>query len=256
MGHIEGKLAANNHELLNLSGLAPPTDRLEVVMAEKASIVSPTDERKARALNEKGLQQYQRWEIEEAIESFEKATKLVPTHPDYHLNLARALARFGNYDRALKALGEFVRYESDVRLVDRFEVLFANAMDEVETLITEKMTKRGVPLDEIGASIQMWLEYRIALGRRPLSIRRPQSWAAALDYTVRKINFRDVVLKELSMIYGVSESSIRSHHKDLVKTLDIMPCDYRYFRGKSNPLDKLVEAAAMLEEMERRFREP
>jgi tetratricopeptide (TPR) repeat protein len=227
-----------------------------MVMAEKANIVSPTDEREARALNERGLQQYQRWEIEEAIESFEKATKLVPTHPDYHLNLARALARFGNYDRALKALGEFVRYESDVRLVDRFEMLFANAMDEVETLITEKMTKKGVPLDEVGAAIQMWLEYRIALGRRPLSIGKPQSWAAALDYTVRKVNFRDAALEELSEIYGVSESSIRSHHDDLVETLDLMPCDYRYFRDRDNPLDKLVEAAAMLEELERRFREP
>jgi tetratricopeptide (TPR) repeat protein len=227
-----------------------------MVMAEKANIVSPTDEREAQALNEKGLQQYQRWEIEEAIESFEKATKLVPTHPDYHLNLARALARFGNYDRALKALGEFVRYESDVRLVDRFEVLFVNAMDKVETLITEKMTKRGVPLDEIGAAIQMWLEYRIALGRRPLYIRKPQAWAAALDYTVRKVNFRDVVLNDLSEIYVVSEPSIRSHHENLVETLDIMPCDYRYFRGKSNPLDKLVEAAVMLEELERRFRAP
>jgi tetratricopeptide (TPR) repeat protein len=227
-----------------------------MVMAEKTNIVSPTDEREARALNEKGLQQYQRWEIEEAIESFEKATALVPTNSDYHLNLARALARFGNYDRALKALAEFVRYESDVRLVDRFEMLFANAMDGVETLITEKMTKRGVPLDEIGAAIQMWLEYRIAIGRRPLSIRKPQSWAAALDYTVRKVNFRDVVLKELSNIYDVSESAIRNHHNDLVETLDIMPCDYRYFRDKDNPLDKLVEAAAMLEELERRFREP
>jgi len=225
-------------------------------MAEQASIVSPTDEREAQSLNEKGLRQYQRWEIEEAIKSFEKATKLVPTHSDYHLNLARALARFGNYDRALKTLGEFVRYESDVRLVDRFEVLFSSAMDGVETLITKKMTKRGVPLDEIGAAIQMWLEYRIAIGRRPLSIRKPQAWAAALDYTVRKVNFRDVALKDLSEIYVVSESSIRSHHKDLVDTLDIMPCDYRYFRGNSNPLDKLVEAAVMLEEMERRFREP
>ena len=225
-------------------------------MAGKANIVSPTDERAAQALNEKGLQQYQRWEIEEAIESFEKATKLVPTNPNYHLNLARALARFGNYDRALKALGDFVRYESDVRLVDRFEMLFANVMDEVETLITRKMTKEEVPLDEIGAAIQMWLEYRIALGRRPLSIRKPQAWAAALDYTARKVNFRDVTVKELSEIYGVSESSIRSHHNDLVETLDIMPCDYRYFRDRDNPLDKLVEAAAMLEELERRFREP
>ena len=225
-------------------------------MAEKASIVSPTDAREAQALNEKGLQQYQRWEIEEAIESFEQATKLVPTNSDYHLNLARALARFGNYDRALKALGEFVRYESDVRLVDRFEMLFANAMDEVETLITEKMTRRSVPLDEIGAAIQMWLEYRIAIGRRPLSIHKPQSWAAALDYTVHKVNFRDVVLGELSKVYGVNESSIRSHHTDLVEALDIMPCDYRYFRGQNNPLDKLVEAAVMLEELERRFRAP
>jgi tetratricopeptide (TPR) repeat protein len=227
-----------------------------MVMAEKTNIISPTDEQEAQVLNEKGLQQYQRWEIEGAIESFEKATKLVPTNPDYHLNLARALARFGNYERALKALGEFVRYESDVRLVDRFEMLFANAMDEVEILITEKMAHRGVPLDEVGAAIQMWLEYRIALGRRPLSIRKPQSWAAALDYTVRKVNFRDVVLEELSKIYGVNESSVRSHYSDLVETLDIMPCDYRYFRGKNNPLDKLVEAAIMLEELERRFREP
>lgn len=225
-------------------------------MAEKAGIVSPTEEREAQAFNEKGLQQYQRWEIEEAIESFEKAAKLVPTNPDYHLHLAQALARFGNYDRALKALGEFIRYESDVRLVDRFKMLFVNAMDEVETLITEKMTEQEVPLDEIGAAIQMWLEYRIALGRRPLSIRKPQAWAAALDYTVRKVNFRDTVLKDLSDFYDVGESSIRSHHKDLVETLDIMPCDYRYFRGKNNPLDKLVEAATMLEELERRFREP
>jgi len=225
-------------------------------MAEKADIISPTDEQEAQAFNEKGLKQYHRWEIEEAIESFEKAVKLVPTNPDYHLNLARAFARFGNYEWALKALTEFIRYESDVRLVDRFRMLFVNAMDEVETLITEKMTEQGMPLDEIGAAIQMWLEYRIALGRRPLSIRRPQAWAAALDYTVRKVNFRNVSLKDLSDLYGIGDSVIRSHHKDLVETLDIMPCDYRYFRGKDNPLDKLVEAAAMLEELERRFREP
>jgi len=38
--------------------------------------------------------------------------------------------------------------------------------------------------------------------------------------------------------------------------LDIMPCDYRYFRGDENPLDKLVEAAVMMEELEERFRRP
>jgi hypothetical protein len=34
-----------------------------------------------------------------------------------------------------------------------------------------------------------------------------------------------------------------------------MPADYRYFTGDDNPLDKLVEAAQMLELLERRFQE-
>jgi hypothetical protein len=41
-----------------------------------------------------------------------------------------------------------------------------------------------------------------------------------------------------------------------VETLDVMPCDYRYFRGDENPLDKLVEAAELLEALEKRFRRP
>ena len=49
---------------------------------------------------------------------------------------------------------------------------------------------------------------------------------------------------------------MRAYHNDLVQALDIMPCDYRYFRGDENPLDKLVEAAAMLEDLEERFRRP
>jgi hypothetical protein len=52
----------------------------------------------------------------------------------------------------------------------------------------------------------------------------------------------------------VSETAVRHGHNELVKTLDIMPCDYRYFRSDDNPLDKLVEAAMMLEELEARFK--
>ena len=35
-----------------------------------------------------------------------------------------------------------------------------------------------------------------------------------------------------------------------------MPCDYRYFTGKDNPLDKLVEAAELLRQLEEKFRQP
>ncbi len=224
-------------------------------MVRQAKKVSASDRQKAKTYNEQGLQHYKQWEVEEAIKSFQMATKLFPTNSDYYLNLARALARSGEYDLALRALGDFIRYEKDTSLVERFEKLFTNAMDNVEQVLTEKMSEQHIPIEQIGAAIQMWLEFRIAIGRRPLSVRKPETWASALDYTVRKVNFHDTPQKELAALYGVGESTLRKHHNDLVETLDIMPCDYRYFRGEDNPLDKLVEAAAMLEELERRFRE-
>lgn len=211
---------------------------------------------KARKANALGLQQYERWEIDEAIESFKEAIRLAPDEPDFHLNLARALARLGDYDAARRALASAIRFEPDKELAERFERLFAEGMDEVETLMTRQMTRKGLPLEIIGAAVQMWLEYRICVGRRPLVIRKAETWAAALDYTVRKVNFHELSQREISDLYGVSPSTVRAYHNDLVQTLDIMPCDYRYFRGDDNPLDKLVEAAAMLEELEERFRRP
>ena len=211
---------------------------------------------KARKTNALGLQQYERWEIDEAVESFKEAIRLAPEEPDFHLNLARALARSGEYDAARRALAPAIRFEPDKELAERFERLFAEGMDEVETLMTQQMTRKGLPLEVIGAAVQMWLEYRICVGRRPLIIRKAETWAAALDYTVRKINFHELSQRDISELYGVSPSTVRAYHNDLVQTLDIMPCDYRYFRGDDNPLDKLVEAAAMLEELEERFRRP
>jgi tetratricopeptide (TPR) repeat protein len=224
-------------------------------MTQRQAIVS-TMLQKARKTNALGLQQYERWEVDEAIESFKEAIRLAPEEPDFHLNLARALARNGEYDAARRALASAIRFEPDKEVAERFEELFAEGMDEVEKLMTQQMTRKGLPLEVIGAAVQMWLEYRICVGRRPLVIRKAETWAAALDYTVRKINFHELSQRDMADLYGVSPSTVRAYHNDLVQTLDIMPCDYRYFRGDDNPLDKLVEAAAMLEELEERFRRP
>lgn len=224
-------------------------------MTQRQAIPSTTLQR-ARKANALGLQQYERWEIEEAIDSFKEAIRQAPEEPEAHLNLARALARYGDYDAARRALASYIRYEPDRELAERFEQLFGEGMDEVETMVTQQMTRKGLPLEVVGAAVQMWLEYRICVGRRPLIIRKPETWAAALDYTVRKVNFHELSQKEMSELYGVSASTLRAYHNDLIQTLDVMPCDYRYFRGEDNPLDKLVEAAAMLEELEERFRRP
>jgi tetratricopeptide (TPR) repeat protein len=224
-------------------------------MVEKGS-ASSAAWNKARRANTLGLQQYERWDIEEAISSFNEAIRLNREEAEYHLNLARALARSGDFDSAKRALGSYIRFEPNDSLAERFEQLYAEGMDEVETLLTKQMTRRRVPLEVVGAAVQMWMEYRICLGRRPLVIRKPETWASALDYTIRKVNFLELSQREIADLYGVSPSTVRAYHNDLLQALDLMPCDYRYFRGEENPLDKLVEAAAMLEELEERFRRP
>lgn len=224
-------------------------------MTEKRAISSVVAQ-KARQANDQGLQEYDRWDVEAAIKSFNDAIRLNPEEAGFHLDLARALARYGDFDAAKRALGSYIRYEPDRELAERFEKLFAEAMDDVDTLVTEQMTSQGLPLEIAGAAVQMWLEYRICLGRRPLIIRKPETWASALDYTVRKVNFHEMTQRELADLYGVSPSTIRAYHNDLVEVLDIMPCDYRFFRGDDNPLDRLVEAAEMLAQLEERFRRP
>jgi tetratricopeptide (TPR) repeat protein len=220
----------------------------------EARAVTAANRTKAKRWNEEGLKQYERWECESAIKSFERASQFEPDNPDFYLNIARVLARSGNYEYALRALGEFIRYEQeDTALVQRFEALFSNTLDSVERLITSKMPRAGLSLEEVGAAIQMWLEFRIAWGRRALEIRKPGVWAAVLDYAVRKVNFRELTQKQIATMYGISEKSLRARFNDLMETLDLMPCDYRYFRGKENPLDKLVEAAVLLEKLEERF---
>lgn len=218
--------------------------------------VSEGDHRRAVKHDEQGLQAYQSWDIDRAIECFQSAAHLAPDKPDYMLNLARALARSGDFDQALRALAGFIRLRPDSPLTNRFQSLFASGMDTVERLLTEKMTAAGISIEEIGVAIQIWLEYRIALGREPLIVRKPGTWAAALDYTVRKVNLHPVKRREIADFYGVSDGAVRDRHNDLVRVLDVMPCDYRYFTGEENPLDKLVEAAELLEQLEARFQEP
>jgi tetratricopeptide (TPR) repeat protein len=205
--------------------------------------------------NEDGLQYFGQWELEKAIESFRGATSGDPDNPEYHLNLARAYARSGDYQEAMRSLGEYLRTETDEDVAARYERLFSSALDSVEEVLIAKMRELEMPLPQIGKGIQMWLEYRITLGRKPLQVEAPELWAAGLTYAVTKINLAEIGPEHIASFYGIKEHDLREKYRELVSTLDLMPADYRYFTGDENPLDKLVEAAQLLEEIYDRFHE-
>jgi len=220
---------------------------------ERPKKPSKKELRRAEKKNELGLRYYGEWEMDKAVESFQDATAADPENPEYHLNLARAYARSNDFHKAIQSLGDYLRTETDENVASRYERLFSSALDDVETLLIAKMEEMELPVPLIGKGIQMWLEYRITVGRRPLRIPKPELWAAALTYAVCKINLQDVSRSEVADAYDVSERALKEKAGELITTLDLMPADFRYFIGDENPLDKLVEAAQMLEDMYARF---
>ncbi len=214
-----------------------------------------TRKKAAEKLNEVGLAHFANWEMEQAVAAFQEAVDGDPGNPDYLLNLARAFVRSGDYEHAMNSLGRYLEVETEGDVAARYERLFSTSLDEVETLLIEKMRQLGLPIAQIGKAIQMWLEFRITIGRRPLRIPKPELWAAGITYAMVKVNFAGVRKTAVAEAYTVNERSLKEKYDEIVQTLDLMPADYRYFTGDKNPLDKLVEAAQLLEELDRHFHE-
>jgi Flp pilus assembly protein TadD len=63
----------------------------------------PGDRRKAEQCIRRGICAYKEWDIDQAVEHLQAAVRAAPDEPDYLLDLARVLARSGDYDQALKA---------------------------------------------------------------------------------------------------------------------------------------------------------
>ncbi len=70
---------------------------------------SSADRKKAEAFYEEGMADYQRWAMDSAVKNFEAAVKLQPDRALYHMSLAQALARSGDFDHALRSLANYLR---------------------------------------------------------------------------------------------------------------------------------------------------
>ena len=202
--------------------------------------------------NDLGLKLYGAWEIDSAITAFTEAAAKHPKNPEYHLNLARAYARAGNYPDAMQSLGEYLHVETDENLTDRYERLFSSALDDVEARLIDGMSGMDLPVQLTGKAMQMWLEYRLTVGRQPIQqLDQPELWAAALTYLVIKINFRQTSRIEVAAIYDVELLEMKNKCGVLIETMDLITADYRYFIGDENPLDEVFEAAQKMDKLVR-----
>ena len=162
--------------------------------------------------NSSGLAYYDSWQIDKAIDAFAAAVSADPENPEYHLNLTRAYTRGGDYDEAMAALGGYLQTETEGDVAARYEQLFSTGLDEVESDLIEGMKQLDLELPQIGKAIQMWLEYRIAIGRRPLRTPKPSLWAGALTYAVIKVNFLEITRAQIAAVFGINERSLKEKY--------------------------------------------
>jgi tetratricopeptide (TPR) repeat protein len=202
--------------------------------------------------NDLGLKFFGNWEIDHAIAAFRVATSNNPENPNYHLNLARAYARASNYPEAMRSLGDYLHFETDENLTERYERLFSSALDEVEASLIEGMDGMDLPVQLTGKAMQMWLEYRLTVGRETSQrLDQPALWAASLAYLVCKINFLDTSRIEVAAAFEVDLLEMKDRCTLLIETLDLIAADYRYFTGEENPLDEVYQAAQKMDKLVR-----
>lgn len=216
--------------------------------------------RRAAKQNKAGLNFYATWELQQAVAAFQTAIEADPDNPESHLNLARTYARQGDFGQAMQTLGSYLHNETQDDVAARYEQMFSSSLDDVEKALTDVMPALEMTLPQMGKALQMWLEYRIVAGRKPLRILKPKIWAAAITFSLIKVNFLEISRAAVAAAYEVTEAALKKKHQDLVDMLDLMPGDFRYYLGEENPLDRVLdagespEAAAILTELERRFK--
>ncbi len=98
-------------------------------------------------------------------------------------------------------------------------------LDAVETLFVEGMQERGFALQEILNAVRVWRDFvRQATPR----YRKPEGYAAAVEYIMVLLGFYEDSQTELAAAYGVSENTISRNYRAIRDELDIVQYDRRY----------------------------
>lgn len=82
----------------------------------------------------------------------------------------------------------------------------------------------------------IWLDYINTVYPNVPRIKKPQTWAAALEYTLVRFHYLNLTQKELAMEYGVSPASLSGRFKEINRVLQIDRKAYQnmlaYLRGE------------------------
>lgn len=98
-------------------------------------------------------------------------------------------------------------------------------LDEVETLFVEGMEASQFGVPEVIRAVRLWREFK---GQVRPSYRRPQVYAAAVEYIMVLFGFYADSQVQIGHRYGVSVSSVSSKWREVEQALGLSQFDRRY----------------------------
>jgi hypothetical protein len=86
---------------------------------------------------------------------------------------------------------------------------------EIERTLVEGMSADGCPVEMIDRARQLWADYILVVQGEVQPLRKPESWAAGLEYLAHRLYFEWLTLAEAGETYGVSASTVSSRYHTL-----------------------------------------
>ena len=105
-------------------------------------------------------------------------------------------------------------------------------------ILRQNLAKTGYSQEVIEAAEDLWTDYGCSVD---FNIKDPQAWAAAVEYTIARLEFReDQTQAKIAVRYGVSEGSVSSKYRILCRELKLCAFDERYSTVR-NPAQSQME---------------
>ena len=113
-------------------------------------------------------------------------------------------------------------------------------------ILRQNLAKTGYSQEVIEAAEDLWTDYG---GSVDFNIKDPQAWAAAVEYTIARLEFReDQTQAKVAAGYGVSESSVSSKYRTLCRELKLCAFDERYSTVMNPAQSQMAEIEALFGE--------
>lgn len=116
--------------------------------------------------------------------------------------------------------------------------------EEVARLLERGLIRTGASEEHVDSAIWLWNDF---CELDPVRIRKPAAWAAAVHFSLARVERWEIAHQDLAKLYRVSAPAVKENSRRIGRALHLTPFDDRYC--VRHPVDGLFEH---LEELRRR----